>query len=197
MSKEILIKGLQEKGFSQKIIDAFRNVPREDFVPAHWRERAYDDVALEIGNGQTISQPYTIAFMLSLLDLEDELKILEVGSGSGYVLALISDISKNSMIYGVERIKSLYRNSQVVLRNYDVKVFCKSGFGGLKTYAPYDRILVSASADEIPKKLVAQLGDGGVLVCPVGNSIFKIKKTSQGVIKREFPGFAFVPLIDD
>ena len=197
MSKETLISSLKEKGFSEKIVSAFDSVNREDFVPLHWKEHAYDDVALEIGEGQTISQPYTIAFMLSLLELDDMMKVLEIGSGSGYVLALLSEISKNSFIYGVERVKSLYKKSQIILRLYGVKVFCKSGFSGLKKFAPYDRILISAASDKIPEHLLSQLNEGGIIVCPVKNSIFKIKKTSSGVIKREFPGFSFVPLVED
>ena len=134
--------------------------------------------------------------MLDLLELKENIKILEVGSGSGYVLALINQISKNSKIYSIERIKELVEKSRKILDD-DIVVVCGDGSKGLKKHAPFDRILVSASAEEIPSKLIEQLKIKGVLVCPVQNSIFQIKKTKEGVVKKEFPGFVFVPLIEN
>ncbi len=198
MTKEQLIDSLKKQGFSEYIVKAFERVAREDFVPEHWKDHAYEDSALDIGFGQTISQPYTIAFMLSLLDLEDNQNILEIGSGSGYVLALINELSPDSQIYGVERLGALAIKSQEVLINKEnIQIFKKDGYDGLKKFAPYDRILISASSEELPKHLIGQLVDGGIMVLPVQNSIFHIKKTPHGFIKREFPGFAFVPLIRD
>ena len=198
MTKEQLLDSLKKQGFSEYILKAFERVHRENFVPEHWKAHAYDDSALDIGFGQTISQPYTIAFMLSLLNLEDNQKILEIGSGSGYVLALINELSPDSQIYGVERLGALALKSQEVLKDKgNIQVFKKDGYDGLKKYAPYDRILISAAADKLPKHLISQLVNGGIMVLPVQNSIFHIKKTSHGFIKREFPGFVFVPLIKD
>ncbi|MEM3074398.1 MAG: protein-L-isoaspartate(D-aspartate) O-methyltransferase [Candidatus Pacearchaeota archaeon] len=197
MKKEKLIENLRKNKFSENIVKAFEKVPREKFVPKHWEEHAYEDTALSIGEGQTISQPYTIAFMLSLLELdklEEKSSVLEVGSGSGYVLALLRELTKGE-VYGIERIKALFKRSKDTLKNENIKIFCKDGTKGLKKFSPYDRILVSASGKEIPKALIEQLKIGGIIVIPIGSSIFQIKKTTSGFIKREFSGFVFVPLI--
>jgi protein-L-isoaspartate(D-aspartate) O-methyltransferase len=198
MNKKELIKSLRRRGFSEKIIRAFEKIKREEFIPEEEQKYAYEDIALPIGYMQTISQPYTIAFMLDLLELKDGQKILEVGSGSGYVLALISQISKNGKIFGVERIKELAENSRKKLEKYkNIKIIHGSGFRGLKEEAPFDRILVSASARSIPEALIRQLKYNGILVIPVRNSILKIKKTKKGSKIDEFPGFVFVPLIEE
>jgi len=198
MNKKELIESLRYHGFSEKIIRAFEKIKREEFLPEKEKKYAYEDTALPIGYMQTISQPYTIAFMLDLLELKDEQKILEVGSGSGYVLALISKISKNSEIFGIERIKELAENSRTKLEKYrNIKIIYGGGFKGLKEEAPFDRILVSASAEEIPEALIKQLKYNGVLVSPVGGSILKIKKTKKENKIEEYPGFVFVPLIEE
>ena len=198
MDKHRLIKYLHAQGFSDKIVESFRRVNRENFIPEHLREYAYENKPLPIGEGQTISQPYTIAFMLKLLELKDRQKILEVGSGSGYVLALISEISDNSEIYGIERIKELADKSRENLKNRkNIEVICADGSLGLKQKAPFDRILVSASARQIPQKLIEQLKIDGILVSCVNYSIVYVKKTSEGNEIKEFPGFIFVPLVED
>jgi len=198
MEKEKLIRYLKACRFPEKILNAFKKVQREDFIPQSFRELAYKDQPLPIGHGQTISQPYTIAFMLNLLELKDNQKILEVGSGSGYVLALISEISKNSKIFGKERIEYLVRKSKQVLKNKkNIKIIHGDGSKGLQKEKPFDRILVSASSRTIPKKLVEQLKVGGILVIPVGTSILQLKKHKNKEEIREFPGFIFVPLIED
>ena len=196
MQKQNLIAYLKEQGFSKKIIRAFNKIKREDFIPEEWRHLAYENSAIPIGNNQTISQPYTIAFMLDLLHLKDNQKILEVGSGSGYVLSLIDEISKNSEIYGVEIIQDLVNSSRKNLtKNINVKIIQGDGNLGLKEHSPFDRILVSASAKEIPQELIKQLKANGIMVCVVGNSIFKITKEETHVKKEEYPGFVFVPLV--
>lgn len=200
MGKTELINSLKKHGFPENVIGAFANVQREDFVLEKFRSMAYEDIALPLGSEQTISQPYTIAFMLGLLKLKDRQKILEIGSGSGYVLALIFEISKDSEIYGVERIRELAEKSERILKRKgysDITIFHGDGSKGLKEKAPFDRILVSASAKEIPKQLVEQLVEGGVLVAPVKDSIFQIKKKEDGEDVNEFPGFVFVPLIEE
>ncbi|MEK6936303.1 MAG: protein-L-isoaspartate O-methyltransferase [Nanoarchaeota archaeon] len=200
MDKNQLINHLREEGFSEKILDAFFNVKREDFIFEEYKKSAYEDIPLPIGLGQTISQPYTIAFMLGLLEIEnkDNLKILEIGSGSGYVLALINEISKNSKIYGIERIKELAEKSMKVLKDYkNIKVIYGNGSKGLKEEAPFDRILVSASAEKLPENLYSQLKDNGIMVCVVENSIFQIKRNGLNINKKEYPGFVFVLLVED
>ncbi len=198
MKKEELIRSLKYRGFSKKILTAFEKVPRENFVPGDLKKYSYEDKPLPIGGGQTISQPYTIAFMLSLLELRNKQKILEVGSGSGYVLALINEISKNSEIYGIERVKKLAERSKKVLEdNKNIIVIHGDGSKGVPDKAPFDRILVSAAASEVPQKLVKQLKVGGVMVSSVRSSIVFLKKyTNENKIK-EYPGFRFVPLVEE
>jgi protein-L-isoaspartate(D-aspartate) O-methyltransferase len=130
--------------------------------------------------------------MLSLLELDDFMNVLQIDSSDGYVLSLISVLSKNSKIIGLEKDKLLFKKSKILLNPYGVKVFCSSGLKGFKRFAPYDRILVSDFVSEVPDALVSQLKEGGILVCPINNSIFKVKKTANGLIKREFSGFNFV-----
>jgi len=188
MKKEFLISYLTSEGFSKKTIEAFQNTKREDFVPKEYKSQAYDNIPLPTSQCQSISQPYTIAFMLDLLNLKDSSKILEVGSGSGYVLSLINQISKNSKIYGLEIIQELVNSSSKVLsENKNIKIIQRDGNKGLEEESPFDRILVSASSQEIPKKLLEQLGQNGIMVCVVKNSILKITK-------EEYPGFSFVSL---
>jgi len=195
MQKQDLITYLKTEGFPKKITDAFAKVKRELFVPEEHKKLAYENRPLPIGNNQTISQPYTIAFMLDLLDLEDNQKILEVGSGSGYVLALINEISKNSNTHGVEIIKELVNSSKKIL-NKNIKITQADGNKGLEENSPFDRILVSASAKKIPQKLLEQLKIKGVMVCVVRNSIVKIKKEKNQIRKIEYLGFSFVPLVE-
>ena len=197
MDKESMLKILKSEGFSDKIIRAFHDVRREDFVPDEMKKYAYANDALPIGHQQTISQPSTIAFMLSLLELKDKQKILEVGSGSGYVLALMARISGNSEIYGIERIRELAERSRTILKNFsNVQIINNDGSKGLKDKAPFDRILVSAKCSELPEALIEQLEQGGILVMPLGNSIIKLRKNKKLEIE-EYPGFVFVPLIKD
>lgn len=197
MNKESLIKELRSEGFSEKILRAFEIVKREDFIPESLQGQAYENIPIPIGKGQTISQPYTIAFMLQLLELEDNQRILEIGSGSGYVLALINELSKNSEIYGFERIKELYRRSKHILRNHkNIKIIYGDGTKNINEIK-FDRILVSAAADKFPENLTKSLDKSGILVIPVRNSIIKIKKEEGKFKKYEYPGFVFVPLIND
>jgi protein-L-isoaspartate(D-aspartate) O-methyltransferase len=198
MNKKELISSLRKQDFSENILNAFEKVKREDFISKEFKESAYEDIPLPIGGGQTISQPYTIAFMLTLLELYDNQAVLEIGSGSGYVLALINELSKNAKIYGVERIKELAENSKKVLKNKkNIEIFNADGIKGLKEKAPFDRILVSASSKEIPQRLLSQLKYNGILVCVVKDSIVVVKKTYKENKVMEYPGFIFVPLIED
>ena len=216
MNKKQLLEELKSEGFSRKIIDAFSKVKREDFVPNHLRIYAYNNEPLPIGNGATISQPYTIAFMLDLLELNkldnkiianktkgqessgelsyNKPKILEIGSGCGYVLALINEISKNSEIYGIERIKGLVEKSRKVISK-KIRVIHGDGSNGLQKEAPFNRILVSAAFPIIPENLFEQLKESGILVSPIKNSIFQFKKINGKIKSKEFYGFVFVPII--
>jgi len=196
MQKEELIHSLREK-FPEKIVSAFQKVKRENFLPDHLKSYAYEDMALPLEEGSTISQPKTISFMLELLELKQNQKILEIGSGSGYVLALLSEIIKNGKIYGMEIKKTLAINSKKLLEeDSNIEIFNRSGFDGLPEFAPFDRILISASCKDmrVPYNLTEQLKDKGILVAPVRESVFQIKKQNGKLTEKEFKGFAFVPL---
>jgi len=192
-----LLESLTKKGIKKEIVDAFTEVKREDFVQVEEAGYAYEDIPLPIGYDQTISQPSTIAFMLNLLELKEGQKIMEIGSGSGYVIALISNIIKNGKVYGVEMIKELAIRSKNLLESSKiVEIINRDGKQGLPEFAPFDRILVSASASDVPRHLYAQLNNGGIMVTAVRQSIFVIKKENVQISEKEFPGFAFVPLVD-
>ena len=200
-SKQLLTESLKKKGYSESLISAFEKVKRENFVPEHLKSYAYEDIALPIESGSTISQPSTIAFMLSLLDLHYGQKVLEIGSGSGYVLSLISEIIKSGKIYGLEINKRLaIKSKELLSKDSNIEIFNKSGSLGFSSLAPFDRIIVSASFSDlrIPLSLSEQLSPNGILIAPVKSSIFKIIKNSDGkLIKEEFQGFVFVPFREE
>jgi protein-L-isoaspartate(D-aspartate) O-methyltransferase len=209
-TKDDLLRTLKEQDFSDEIILAFSKVPREKFIRKDLEYRAYEDIPLPIGFNQTISQPSTIAIMLQFLDLKEEnqkQKILEIGSGCGYVLALISTISPKSEIYGVERLKEIAEASRINLKDYkNVKVYNKDGSKGLNEHTPYDRIIISAECEiDTVKALSDQLKTGGIIVAPIvpKNSIYSymnvFEKTKKGLIKKteSLGSFMFVPLIGD
>jgi len=204
MDKSHLLQSLKRNDFSEHIINAFASVEREDFLPEELRDYSYEDIALPIGEGQTISQPTTIAIMLSLLEVKRNQKVLEIGSGSGYVLALLSVlVGKKGEVYGIERIKSLADGSKKILKkNKNIAVYNRDGFEGLEEHAPFDRILISAGTERVPEKLIPQLKNNGILVVPIGSnhekSMMQFKKINDELqLKKEIPGFAFVPLIED
>ena len=185
---------------SPRIIRAFEKIDRADFVRSDYAFEVYEDYPLPIGHGQTISQPTTVAFMIELLSPQEGDKILDVGSGSGWTTALLSEIvGQSGGVYGLERIPELVDFGRNNLKKYKFKnaeIFQAGEALGLPDKAPFDRILVSAGADELPKKLLEQLKIGGIMIIPIGDSIFKIIKTTDKEIKKEeYKGFVFVPLI--
>ena len=198
--KTQLLSSLKQKGFSKEILNAFLKVKRENFIPKQLKSRAYEDNALPIGKGQTISQPFTIAMMLSMLKLKTGQKILEAGSGCGYVLALLSEIVQDGKVFGIEIIKELADKSKINLKNYsNVKVYNKDGADGLEN-EKIDRILISAACEQIPKTLLSQLKDNGILVAPVGSryeqSLVAVQKIkNKFILKEEIPGFVFVRFV--
>jgi len=180
---------------------AFKLIDRKGFVPKSLRDRANLDVPLPIGFGQTISQPSTVRLMLEWLDARPADKILDVGSGSGWTTALLSEIvGLSGKIFAVERIPELVDFGKTNCINSGIKnakFFQAVKNYGLPEYSPYDRILVSASAKELPQELINQLKIGGKLVIPVKNDILKITKTSEKNYKlTTHPGFIFVPLLN-
>jgi protein-L-isoaspartate(D-aspartate) O-methyltransferase len=186
-----------------RILAAFEHVPRAAFLPPDLVGRAYEDQALPIGLDQTISQPSMIALMLDALDCQPRHRVLEVGSGSGYVLALLSHLGCD--VFGIERQAELAARARETLRHIGVTdVVVQEGDGtlGLPAHAPYDRILVSAGAAAIPDALVAQLREGGRLVMPVGGAESQIlvtcERDDKGTLHyRAGSSCVFVPLISD
>ncbi|MCD4693856.1 protein-L-isoaspartate O-methyltransferase [bacterium] len=196
MEKRDLVAKLKKDGYDKKITQAFLKVKREDFIPLDYQRYSYEDAALPIGREQNISQPSTIAFMLSLLNINNSQKILEIGVGSGYALALISEMTRNSKVYGTERLQNFVDLAKSRLKNNKkIEIFYTPNNLGLAEKSPFNRILVSASSPELPEILVGQLAEDGIIVCPINNSIVKAVKKEGEMILEEFPDFHFVPLI--
>lgn len=205
MSK--LVNDLIRKGTlkSDLVIEAFWEIDRIEFVAPEHEKYAHADVPFPIGFGQTISQPMTVAIMLELLEPQRGQKILDVGSGSGWTTALLSYIvGEKGKVIGMERKKELMDFGR---KNVDKFSYVKKGIAqfvhgdgskGYEAEAPYDRILVSAMADCVPNELKEQVKIGGLIVIPINNSIWCMKKTGENEFeKEEYPGFAFVPLVED
>ncbi|HJO95119.1 MAG TPA: hypothetical protein QF753_17115 [Victivallales bacterium] len=198
ITKEHLIKKLKNEGFSEPILNAFSSIRREDFISEKLLSYAYQDIPLPLGFNSTISQPYTIAFMLNLLEIEnsENFNILEIGCGCGYVLCLMNELCRKSQLIGIEVNEEVGYDAIERLDTYE-NIYVRIGNGkkGLADEAPFDRILLSADAGERPYHLIKQLNDYGIIVSPVGNSIFKIKKKGTDITEEEFYGFRFVPLV--
>jgi protein-L-isoaspartate(D-aspartate) O-methyltransferase len=204
-----LINDLIKQGYlkTSAIIDAFYKINREDFVPPEVRSDAGANIPLPTFHGQTISQPLTVAFMLELLAPQKGDKILDVGSGSGWQSALLAEIvGESGQVYCVERIDDLKKFGENNVKKYNFSntlFFCRDGSKGLAEFAPYDKIIVAATAAEIPTDLKAQLKIGGRLVLPVGDrhasqDIVLLEKVDEDEFKEtKYPGFVFVPLIHD
>lgn len=184
----------------QRVLDAFLRVPRHEFIPEPYRDRAYDDHPLPIGDGQTISQPYIVAIMLQTLKLKSTDKVLEVGTGSGYVTALLAELT--AQVYSMERHPALAADAQGVLTMLgytNVEIVVGDGTAGLPAHALYDAIIVSAAASEPPPALVSQLAEGGRMIIPVGPAdsqqlqLIRIQNGHPQISLRE--ACRFVPLI--
>jgi len=183
------------------VLEAMRKVPRHAFVPEALQSRAYGDHALPISGNQTISQPFIVAKMTELLELDKNSRVLEIGAGSGYQTAVLSSIA--GQVYSIERIGDLAREAQSRIRQlgiYNATVKCFDGTLGWAAHSPYDAIIVAAGGPIIPEPLIAQLKIGGRLVLPVGESreaqrLVRVIKTEKGSKEEDHGGCAFVPLI--
>ncbi len=199
--RNLLVKEIQKKGIKdQNILEAFRKVPRHFFFDPIFIQHAYEDKAFPIGEGQTISQPYTVAFQTELLEIKKGSKILEIGTGSGYQACILLELGAE--VYSIEYNEKLYKKTRSFLpkMGYHPDLFHGDGSRGLKKHAPYNGIIVTAGAPTVPNELIDQLEIGGVLVIPVGNKskqqMMKIQKVSQKkVSKKVFNNFSFVPLL--
>ena len=184
----------------ERVLAAMENVPRHRFVGEHLQDNAYDDCALPLREGQTISQPYMVAVMTERLELKGNEKVLEIGTGSGYQSAVLSLLA--SEVFTVERIQSLADSARKLLKELDcrnVHIIVSDGSLGLPEHAPFDGIIVTAAAPEIPQHYIEQLNMNGRLVIPVGSRysqiLYQIKKTPAGIEKSISTTCVFVPLI--
>jgi protein-L-isoaspartate(D-aspartate) O-methyltransferase len=194
---------LRRRGISdQAVLRAMDEVPREYFVAAEFADSAYADQALPIACGQTISQPYVVAYMTEQLEVEPQHRVLEIGTGSGYQAAILSRMVRE--VVSIERYRmlaNLARDRIKTLGYFNVTIIAGDGFAGAEEQAPFDRIIVTAAADEVPDALIGQLGEGGKLVLPLGprngpQYIVKISKTADGELRREnLIAVRFVPLL--
>ncbi len=198
-----LVEGIRNKGIrDNRVLMAIESIPRHLFVDTALEMRAYEDTALPIGNGQTISQPYTVAAQTELLQVNKGDKILEIGTGSGYQSAILCHMGAD--VYSVERHDKLYQNAKQILKDLGFRANLKLGDGtlGWSAYAPYDGIVVTAGAPVVPEDLVHQLNIGGRLVVPVGNqksqTMIRIIRVSEDQYEEEHhQNFKFVPLIGE
>jgi protein-L-isoaspartate(D-aspartate) O-methyltransferase len=193
---------LRKRGIGDAaVLRAMDEVPREHFVEAPFAESAYADQALPIACGQTISQPYVVAYMTEQLALRPEHRVLEVGTGSGYQAAVLSRVARE--VISIERYRTLADTARARLKalGYDnVEVRLGDGLAGVPERAPYDRIIVTAAAEMIPQALVDELADGGVMVLPLGphsgpQQLVKLSKGEQGIKQEDLIGVRFVPLL--
>tara|TARA_B110000285_G_scaffold198922_1_gene231713 strand:+ start:735 stop:1379 length:645 start_codon:yes stop_codon:yes gene_type:complete len=201
--REELINKLRNSGIKdEKILNAFHKVPRHFFLDTTFAEQAYTDMAFQIGAGQTISHPYTVAFQTELLELKKGEKVLEIGTGSGFQTSILAELGMK--VFSVERHKELHLKAKNILQKLKYKTQLKfgDGFKGMPSYAPFDKVIITCGAPFIPKELINQLKIGGIMIIPVGEGakqqMQKITKLSDSETKIEELGvFSFVPMLED
>jgi protein-L-isoaspartate(D-aspartate) O-methyltransferase len=196
-----LVRIVESKGITDKnVLEALGKVPRHYFFDKAFLEHAYQDKAFPIGEGQTISQPFTVAFQTQLLGVHKGDKVLEIGTGSGYQACILMEMGAE--VYTVEYIRKLYERTKKFLptMGYKPHFFCGDGTKGLPAFKPFDKIIITAAAPTLPQPLIDQLQIGGIMVVPVGDSnlqrMIKVTKKSESKISKEyFDYFSFVPLV--
>lgn len=196
---------LRNKGIiDENVLNAINEVPRHVFLDSSFVEFAYQDTAFPIGSGQTISQPSTVAFQSQLLQIESGMKVLEIGTGSGYQACVLA--AMGAKVFSIERQRNLYFKTKEILEQlpFRVKTFLGDGFEGLPSYQPFDRIIITAGAPVIPEKLIQQMKPGGIMVIPIdnnedeGQTMLKVTKGEDGSLKKEsFGKFKFVPMLKE
>ena len=200
--RRLLVELLKDKGItSQHVLEAINAIPRHLFMESSFEGFAYQDKAFPIAEGQTISQPYTVAFQTQLLDVKKGEKVLEIGTGSGYQTAVLCELG--ALVYSIERQQNLYKSTKLFLNKIGYRPKYLSfgdGYKGLPEYAPFDKIIVTAGAPFIPKPLMSQLKVGGKLVIPVGEDpqVMTVleRKDASTFEKHTFGEFRFVPLLE-
>lgn len=200
--RQKLVKKLAEKGIkNEAVLDAINKVPRHVFFENALLEHAYQDKAFPIGEGQTISQPYTVAFQTEKLEIRPGDKVLEIGTGSGYQACVLLELG--AKVYTIEYNRTLFERTREFLPQLGYRPYFFHGDGskGLKAKAPYNKIIVTAGAPVIPNALTDQLAEEGILIIPVGDRqkqmMVRIRKKNGELIKDEFANFAFVPLLGE
>jgi protein-L-isoaspartate(D-aspartate) O-methyltransferase len=198
VEKQIAGRGIDD----ERVLDVMRKVPRHLFIPPEARQQAYADNPLRIGSGQTISQPYIVGLMTSLLDVQSDHKVLDVGTGSGYQAAILGELGEE--VHSIERYPELARSAEKVLQELgyeNVYVHVGDGSQGYPPCAPYDRIIVGAAAPSVPEPLLNQLADGGRLVIPVGRRYSQRleiwDKNKDGLTHSSNIPVVFVPLVGE
>jgi len=203
LQEEMVTQQIMRRGVvTPRVIEVFKKVPRHLFVPEQFQSHSYNDHPLPIGEGQTISQPYIVALMTDLLDLSGEDKVLEIGTGSGYQAAILAELGKE--VYTIERHKLLAERAEKIFKelNYqNVKVLVGDGTKGWEEFSPYQKIIVTASAPDVPQPLFIQLDEMGKLVMPIGGrwsqDLILIEKRKGKMIRKSVCGCVFVPLIGE
>ena len=201
--KEMVRHQIEARGITDPLVlTAFRTVPRHLFVSEALRDQAYGDYPLPIGEQQTISQPYIVAEMTQALELHKDDRVLEIGTGSGYQAAILAEIIYR--VYTIERIRSLYIQTRKLLDKlhyHNIIMRCSDGTAGWKDESPFNAIIVTAGAPDVPEKLLEQLAEGGRMVVPVGNQhsqdLIKVVKDKRGIHKSNLGGCRFVKLIGE
>lgn len=200
MEKDEMIRLLRERGIQdERLLQAMGSIDRHEFVQEAFVNRSYDDSALPIGKSQTISQPYTVAFMTEALRLNPGDKVLEIGTGSGYQAAILSQMG--ARVFTIERHMELLVGARNRFDKFGFTIAskCSDGTLGWKEFAPYAGIIVTAGAPDVPEPLLEQLTEGGTLVIPIGDqelqTLYIIARTKDGYVSRQAAGFKFVPLI--
>lgn len=200
--RQQLVNQLRNEGFrDERVLSAINEVPRHVFLDSSFIEYAYTDQPFAIGAGQTISQPSTVAFQTGLLMVDKGMKVLEIGTGSGYQACVLA--AMGAKVFSIERQRNLYFHTKEILDQlpYRVKAFLGDGFEGLPSYEPFDRVIITAGAPIIPPKLIDQMKVGGIMVIPMDNAngdgqvMLRITKTDSGLVREEFGDFKFVPML--
>jgi len=196
VDRQIAARGIED----ERVLKAMEKVRRHEFVPPEYIDQAYEDHPLPIGYGQTISQPFIVAYMTEVLHLTPDARVLEIGTGSGYQAAILAELVKE--VYTVEIVEALCKQAQKRLARLgyrNVHVRCGDGYYGWEEHAPYDAIIVTCAPDHIPQPLVEQLADGGRMVIPVGppgayQTLWLVEREGTKVRSTRLMGVAFVPL---